>query len=401
MRVLFLLLACVGLSQAVAGQKAVKPTASSDASPDASPTAQQDTIPTITLEFKKDAAIPGVPASWDYETYIPCTATGVPVVAFPKPYDPAHYDPMDAATFMPSIYSLDPKGGHSYSVAMVPDLYDLRYSGYLVANSLVGVRVNATPDPTRGPRTIQMPHGATRTLPNAYTGERREYLIEFDLDGNYKKTLQFPEIYSFARIAALPDGKFVAAAYDRANRVPRLVVLDSNLHILAPLQIPEGLADDPVLQQGETGEALNAAKAQSSMGSWMFGTARDRVLLYKAHSGSPVLEVGAGGSVREVPVQTLPDYQMERVIAANDRWLFVFRKQGLTDRGPIDARPQSGLYLTYEVDPNDGSLRRRIDLPPMDEQHPVANIACIQDGIAISFLSDGKQMIRYTADMPR
>ena len=401
MRILFFLLVWAGLSQGVFAQTSTKPAAKADAAPETSRVALQDTIPAVTLEFKKDTAIPGVPPATSYEMPIPCTDAGIPVVAFPKPYDPAHYDPMDAAMFMPSIYALDPKGAHSFSFASLPNLDDIHYSGYLATGSIVGVRVNATPDSTRGTRTIHMPRGATRTIPNAYTGERHDYLAEFDLDGTYKKTLQFPDTYRFIRVAALPDGKFVAAAYDQVNRVPRLVVLDSDLQIVAPLQVPEQMAEDPAVLQGETGGVMEASKAQLRVSWWQFGTARDRVLLYSARSGSPVLEVGAGGSVREVPVQTPPGHQIERIIPANDRWLFVFRKDGLPDHAPVDARPQSHNFVMYELDPNDGSLRRRIDLPPLDDQHPVANIACVQDGTAISVLSDGKQMIRFTADMPR
>jgi hypothetical protein len=118
-------------------------------------------------------------------------------------------------------------------------------------------------------------------------------------------------------------------------------------------------------QSGDLGKQINAA---GSLSWWIFAPARNRVLLYQAHAQSPILEVGAGGAVREVPVQAPKGYVLDGVLSANDRWIMRFRRESLSGSGEIDARPEASNYVLYEVDSSDGSLRRRIDVggrPPI------------------------------------
>ena len=110
-----------------------------------------------------------------------------------------------------------------------------------------------------------------------------------------------------------------------------------------------------------------------------------------------MLEVGAGGAVREVPVSAPKGYTLHGVVPANDRWLMRFKKDGLDDQGKaVDAHAENGNFVLYELDPNDGSLKRQIDLVTGTD----FEISCEVDGSLIGFLASEKLM-RVTAEIGR
>lgn len=366
----------------------------------AGPPIDETLLPSLALDFKKADPIPGVPGTHAIQQPILCSPDGIPIVAYPKFPSAPMPQHVTGADFMPTFYSFDPKGGHVFSPLSAPGIYDVWYRTYLVTNSIMGILVDGTQDDTKGTRTVSSPKGVSSFA--AYTGPHHLFLLEYNLDGSFKVARQFPDGYQFLRIAPLPDDTFVALAYDTSNRVPRLLLLDSDLQVIRPLAIPSDLQDaDPNLEKGETGDARKAAKAQTSLTLWQFAEARNRVLLYQQRRKAPVLEIGAGGVVREVPIQAPKGYVLADVIPANDRWLMQFFQEDLPQQGFVDLRPQTFHAVLYEVDPNDGSLRRRIDTPPLDKDHPGVQIACVQDGVINGFDMDDHGITRYSADLGR
>ena len=182
---------------------------------------------------------------------------------------------------------------------------------------MVGLLVHATTDDKKSPN--QVSYGPGFAPVDVYPGVHHDYLVEFDRDGNYKKTVELPAEYRFWRIGALVDDSLLALAYDRTNSVARFLLLDSGGKIIRPLELPSQMRDNPELTQGESGEVLNQARAESSLSWWLFAPARHRLLLYQAHSKAPLLEVGAGGVVREVPLEAPKGYVLNAVIPSNDR----------------------------------------------------------------------------------
>jgi hypothetical protein len=315
-----------------------------------------------------------------------CSPTGIPFVTFIEPSD---FGPQ-------TIVSLDPKGGHAFSVKTVPGLYDTNsIHGYFVSDSVIGILVRATKDDKVAPNTISI--GPKFPPRHIYTAEHHDYLVEFDNSGNYKTTLELPEQYQFRRLAALQDDTLLALAFDPANRVPMLFLLDSGGQMIRTLQIPAEMATSPEIVAGQSGDIGKQISAAGSLSWWIFAPTRNRVLLYQAHTKSPVLEVGAGGAVREVPLHFPKGYVLDSVLSANDRWIMRFRKESLTDSGAIDGRPEANNYALYEVDSSDGSLRRRIEL----DGGLFYSIACEQDGVFTAFSVDGEKVTLATADLPR
>jgi hypothetical protein len=241
--------------------------------------------------------------------------------------------------------------------------------------------VNATKDDKHSVESYYaLPGISTKKTPR-YTGEHHEYLVEFGRDGNLKSVLDLPVAYHFHRVAALSNGELLALAYDRTNAVARLLLLDSNGQVVRALVVPSEMQDSPGLVQGQSGPAINRARAETSLSWWLMAPVRQSLLLYQAHSASPVLEVGVGGATREVPLEAPKGYVLDGVVPANDRWIMRYRRQGLSDSGQIDARPEAGNYVLYEVNPSDGSLKTELDTGT----GPLFNIACEQDGVITAF----------------
>jgi hypothetical protein len=201
----------------------------------------------------------------------------------------------------------------------------------------------------------------------------------------------------FWRVEALEDDSLLALAYDRVNSVPRLLVVDTDGKIIRTLAVPQGLTQNPQLKEGSSGDFLRQAKAEQTMSWWQFAPVGKKVLLYQARSHAPLLEVGEGGAVREIPLDAPKGYTLENVIPANDRWLMMFRRDSLETEGKtVDAHAESGNFVLYELDPNDGSLKRQIDLAASGD----FEFSCEMDGSLIGFLTSEKVM-RVTAEIGR
>jgi hypothetical protein len=383
-----LLLLGQALGTASSTASAVKPESSAQAQQLALGTGQEGgtpQIPVLKLDFKTQPPVPGAPALPVIVSPILCSPDGVPFLDAPQPPDF-----MDHA-----VYSLDPHGATAFSPKSISGLYDVRFRGYFASDSTVGLLVTATQDDKKATGTYTLLPG---TPPRSiYTGEHHEYLALFDRGGSYKEKLDLPAAYNFLRLAPLSDGKLVALATDRINSVPHLLLLEADGQVARQIEPPAAMLASPDLQSGESSFDRDRARTLTSLSWWRFVSARQRVLLYQAHSRSPVLEVGSGGAVREVTISAPTDYLLDSVISSNDRWIIRYKKED--DMGASGAGPTSQAlpYTVYDVDANDGSLRSRLDVG----SGQLFGIACEQDGVFTAFTLGGEKTIRQTADIPR
>ena len=211
--------------------------------------------------------------------------------------------------------------------------------------------------------------------------------------GTTNRPASFPLNIISGGSALLSDGNLLALGFAPANSPARLFLLDSDGRILRTLEIPSKMEDSPDLRQGESGPEVNRARAESSLSWWLFAPSRNRILLYQAHTAHPVLEVRAGGAVREVHLQVPKGYAVDMFVPGNDRWIVRYGRKGAAVGSAMDASSGSRNYLLYEVDPADGSLR--------GGGLSLFNIACEQDGLFTAFSMEDDKVIRRTADMPR
>ena len=367
-----------------------QPQQKADAKPaDAAPPADdpEEQIPVLKLEFKPAGDVPGVSGSFAFTSPVVCSTDGVPYVSF-----------MDSKSFgSQSVTSLDLKGGHVFSTQQIQGLYGIQnIHGILASDSMVGMLVNATKDPSN-PQTVNIGKG----LPplTTYPGKHQDYLAEFSLDGNFTRVveLEVPEWWHVWRVATLPDGSLLAATYDRINARPHLVILDSGGDRKRELQIPAVMDENPVFSGGTSSDPAQQVNAESSMTYWKFGLARNKVLLYQVRSNMPILEVGAGGASREVAIDHPKGYTIDSVLPSNDRWLIRFRKDGLSETGGSSTDPKTKNFVLYEVDPADGHLRRQIEMAV----GMFYSASCEKDGTITAFSVDQEKVKLLSADLGR
>lgn len=331
--------------------------------------------------FSQKGQVPGITASPVISPPI-CGADGTPYVSVPEPPTYA----------MQTVYSMSLQGTHVFAYQAAPGLYDVQFLGLFASDSFLGVVVNATTESEKADLGIQSRDGGLKVAGSAYKGVHHQYIVKFGLDGSYQSSLSLPEAYGFRRVASLSDGNLVALAYDRANAVARLFLLDSSGKEIRQIQLPEAMENSPELKQGETGNDLNRARAESSISWWLFAQVRNRTLLYLSRSRAPVLEVGPGGLLREVPYQNPPGYELDAIIPSTSHWFFRFRKAESSEKQTL----QESDFVVYEVDPNDGSLMRQV----VARSGPGFGVACENDGQLIGLSTDSdSRYVLMVADL--
>jgi len=207
--------------------------------------------------------------------------------------------------------------------------------------------------------------------------EHHSYAVRFGLDGGTNPKPGFPGGL-IQRIASLGSDQLLALSYNRATRAPELQLLDSDGAPVTSISIPTGLTDYATLKQGESGDSLNASKADSSVSAWQFMPASVKVLLYRPGSNGPILEIGKGGLRREVPVASW--IRAFRVYSLYKTMYARFRRLGTAEGMP----PSQGDMLLAELNPNDGSVERLFKLGSKS----IFDVACEVDGEFMSFSTD-------------
>jgi hypothetical protein len=349
---------------------------------------QSSPIPGLQVEFKPQGTIPGVAASPALSLPILCSPDGTPFISVPEP--PAYTTQ--------TVYSLDPNGAHSFSYQSAVGLYNVYFRSFFPGDSVVGLLVNATNSSKQSTYTIESQGGTAVKSGTAFRGERHDYIVQFDRNGNYKSTVELPSEYSFHRIAELSDGNLLALVYDSVNAVARLLLLDPDGKPIRRLDIPGRMEDSPALRQGETGGDLNQGRAETSLSWWLFAPVRQKVVLYIAHSTAPVLEIGAGGAAREVSLQAPDGYEIDGFISATDRWIVRFRLKDLSGYGENGGRSEARNYALYEVNPSDGSLKTELETSSV----PAFGIACESGGTLTGFsMTSDSKYLRATSEISR
>jgi len=348
----------------------------------------RDAAPIYILDFKPRPAIPQIEASPLISLPILCTSEGTPFITVPVP--PRYTDQ--------TIYSLDPKNPRKYSYRDVPGIYDVHFLSFFPSEEAVYVLVNATRDSKQSEYSVLSQSGQTLGRGTGFRGEHSDFILKFDRSGSYQGAIELPAELRFHRIAELADGRFVAVAYDPSNAVARVVILKSDGTIDRNLSIPAEMEQNPELQRGTSGSVVGRAIAETSLSRWMFAPSRGNILLYTAHANFPVLEIGAGGATREVPVAAPQGYYLAGVIPSSGRWLFRYSRKTLPAAGESDTRPETRNYILYEVDPHDGHIKWELD----PGAGPSFGIACEHDGVLTGFsLGPDSTYLPFTADAPK
>lgn len=326
-------------------------------------------IPARNLKFEKGDAVPGLSISPVVVIPAQCTSDGVMYLDTLKPTDPRDR----------TVVAIGDKKSRSFSASGIGDLHDVTFISFFPTSSTVAFLVRATKEASTEERIVTTSEGSS-VVPVS-KGEYRYYIAKFDSNGNYKGYIVLPPGYAFSRIAILSSGDFLVSGYDGANATARVLRVSSNgdpagVVALPPPMLegaPSGLPDSP--------ESLMASARM--MSTILFTPYRDSVLLWRIGSKGPILEVSAGGGVREVSIQAPPGAVLADLLPATDRWVGHFRSPGVAADSSSPVETFNGDSY-YEINPGDGGLTSRLT----QSGEVPGTISCESDGTFLAFETD-------------
>lgn len=328
-------------------------------------------VPSRTLLFKARDSAPHFAAS--AVTSLPqCDQKGT---LFLDMLDPANLDKHD-------LVSVDQIQTHSYPIAGISDLHDISVYSFFPSDAMVALLVRATKEMPKDPGPGKSPAGvAWRDYHN--------YIAEFDRNGTYKKSVELPMSYQVSQLAVFPTGDFLITGFDTLNSAPRLLYLDSSGRVVRSLDFPAArrTADN----SSSYGSVEEARSTTALLGSIAFTPYKADILVWTRDGSDPILDVGPGGTSREIPLETPPGFVFVEMISAGNRWVGHFRSRHVVQNSPFNPVD----YSYYELQPQDGSLASKLLLGGASPQ----TIACGGDGTYIAYKRDNdNKLVLLTAD---
>jgi hypothetical protein len=272
-----------------------------------------------------------------------------------------------------TVVSLRGKQSQTYLPSAISDLHDLFISDFFPSKSKVGFLVRGTKEPPGSPGPGKSPAGIAWS-------SYHNYIAEFDRNGSYKESIELPVSYHLSHLAIFPSGEFLVAGYDQLNSTVRLLLLSSSGQISKTIDLPgsrtSAAGDAP-------NRSIEAARAtRNLMGSIVFTPYNEDVLVWRANSSDPVLDVTSGGGVREVPLQPPSGFVFVDMIPSNDRWVGHFRTENTKENSPFT----SDTYSYFELRPQDASISSKL-LIVGDRDLP-QRLACETAGSYITYKLD-------------
>jgi hypothetical protein len=354
-----------------------------------SPVAQADVSPwqVYNLAFSDKKIVAGVDGSRMIGAQPLCSSEGVLFLETPIP--PNYRDRR--------VVSLEEHGGHSFNPGSAPNLYDSRMLSFFPGDTSVAILVRATSDSSESDVSMKSPAGVATTK-HVKAGEHRNFILQFDREGNYKSTVDLPSTYEFKRFAELPSGEFLALGYDPVNIVPTLQVINSDGQSVRRIEVPGYMLEEPTQKQAQNGGDLERMKASTDISFWRFVSSMKKVLLYRPNSDEPVLEVSSGGATREVHIETPVGFELDGLVPSADTWIARFRRKGLADSDLAKPSSEGDDYLLFKLNPADGSLVAKLNYTGTS----IFGIACEAAGLVSSFSVDADAKFQLSfASIPK
>jgi hypothetical protein len=211
-------------------------------------------------------------------------------------------------------------------------------------------------------------------------------VARFDLDGTYKGATELgtgcdlsrPGKCELRHLAVFPSGDMLVPESDPGTSTLKVLYLKSSGEVVKQIDLP---ASRRPMDWGDASSSRELRRAATMFLGSVFFTAVDQsIVVWRANSNDPVVEVHQGGGVREVPLQIPDGYRFADLVASNDRWVVHFR----TENTPPNERMSENTDAYFDVRPQDGSLVAQVvqkgDVP--------RSIACENSGTYTSFRMD-------------
>ncbi len=319
--------------------------------------------PLYSISFERKDAVAGIEASHAIKLPFQCTEDGtvfVDMVPAGGQFQPPVFVP-------PSLLltSVSPSG-HANTFPLdqaTEQLYDVREVDHYASDSEVIFLIRAAKENKPVKRTYIKPDGTQGEF-TKNSAERNLYIVRFDRDGNYKKTIEVDVSFEIEQIGVFPSGIFLAFGYDENDHSPKLAMLKDDATLLRLLQIPKGDAPESMFGTKDSsgkGKAAYLAPAQ-------FVPEGHSIIVVQNKTNFPLLDVNEGGAITAIRTRLPKNTQIDGLITS-DLNLYA-RVNSATD----DA--------IYEISAHDGTVMRRFQL---SDGRTASGVACVHDGKFLSF----------------
>lgn len=261
--------------------------------------------------------------------------------------------------------------GQTFELGQITDLYVSRELDHYVSESEVIFLVSAAREYKAGKKTYPMRGGGRGEL-TSNAAEQRRYILVFDRDGKYRRTIEIEDPFRIQNLGVFPSGVFLAYGYDEKDESPKLAMLKEDGTLFMPLQIQKGDVPESIIGKGAGARPGVMAHAQ-------FVPADRSIIVVQSESTFPLLEVSEGGAIKAIHPKLPKDSRIKALIPS-DRNLYAIVGQPSADPAPEGT--------IYELRREDGNVLRRFKLS--DGRAP-SEIACVHDQMFLSLdYGDGK-----------
>jgi len=318
--------------------------------------------PMYRVTFERRDAVPGLIASSAIKLPFVCTTDGTVFVSFVNSV-PAGVGLPAPPPVLPllRLVSFSTTGkGQTFDLAQITDLYISSELDHYVGESEVVLLVRAAREYKPKKKTYAIKGGGQGEF-SSNAAEQRQYLVIFDRDGTYRKTIDFEDLpLRIENLGVFPSGTFLAFGYDAKDESPRLAMLKEDGTLLMPLEFKKG--DVPESMIGKAGGARPGVIAPAQ-----FVPEGRSIIIVQNESTFPLLEVSEGGAIEAIHPK-LPGNSSIKALIPSDRNLYAI----VTQPGADSASKET----IYEVSREDGNVLRRFELA--DGRRP-SQIACIHE----------------------
>jgi hypothetical protein len=353
---------------------ALSPRAGAQAGPEAAAGSISAEAPVYRVTFERRDAVPGIIASSAIKLPFVCTTDGTVFVSFVNTV-PAGVGLPAPPPVLPllRLVSFSTTGkGQTFELSQITDLYISSELDHYVGESEVIFLVRAAREYKPQKKTYPITGGGQGEF-TSNAAEQRQYLVVFDRDGTYRRTIEAEDLpLRIENLGVFPSGVFLAFGYDPKDESPKLALLKEDGTLLRPLQIKKGDVPESVI--GKAGGARPGVIAPAQ-----FVPEGRSIIIVQSESAFPLLEVSEGGAIKAIHPK-LPRNSSVRALIPSDRNLYAI----VTQPGSDSASEET----IYEVRREDGDALRRFELA--DGRRP-SQIACIHDQKFLSLdYGDGK-----------
>jgi hypothetical protein len=189
-------------------------------------------LPLYRISFQEGEPVPGIGAMHAIKLPFECTSDGTIFISMVQPLGVGSRPSYLADFANPMLLTSFSRAGKAYTFPFdqVSDLYDVREIDHYAAESEVVFLVRAThEDPKAKPAVSNGEETAADRKRNAEA--HHFFLVVFDREGKYKRTLQMEDTFEVTQFGLFSTGMYLVYGYDRTDHSARAGHAQGRRHV--------------------------------------------------------------------------------------------------------------------------------------------------------------------------